>query len=483
MRSSLKHGVPCRLEFLRVVLLSLPAVVGSGLLSETGCAAAGSSLQPGDIEACVALDETPVFAMPSERVTAIANITLTRKTTTPVNGIIRIGSPADQTEAQPGFQEFGFDLTKTNSATVHARLTVPPMDHNGRVVYPVNIVVGSENHVTMDVRVARSAVWHLIGPFEGGPDTAHNAVFPPEQGIDLAAAHPGKGGASVRWQRFPATAQQENGFFNLDEALGKPDEATAYAFYEVVAMDDMPARLALGSDDSIKVWHNGKLVHDKLITRSAEPGQDVVNVTLTKGTNTFLVKVCDGGGDWGFFFDIQDRDGAPLQNLRQRIGISQITIADPVLRLTEVTRTSASLKWESDVPNVARVIVRKAIQGRALPVWGDVPKSEMVKADPAAAPIVVQTTEYTTRHKATVTGLQPGTRYLVSVDPACGGTESERLSFYTAPPEGLTQFLKLRLICIIFSNVTRDDSLSAPAAREPAPASEIEKIKWEMRQT
>lgn len=483
MRFSLKHSTSCRLEFLRGILLSLSVVVGSGLLGETGCAAAGSPLKPGDIEVSVALDETPVFAMPSERVTATASITLTRKTSTPVNGVIRIGGPADQAEPRAAFQELGFDLMKTNSAAVHARLTVPPMERNGRVVYPVNIVVGSENYVTMDVRVTRGPAWHLIGPFEGGPDTAHNAVFPPEQGIDLAATHPGKGGASVRWQRFPATAQQENGFFNLDEALGKPDEATAYAFCEVLAMDDMPARLALGSDDSIKVWHNGKLVHDKVVTRSAEPGQDIVNVTLTKGTNTFLVKVCDGGGDWGFFFDIQNRDGAPLQNLRQWTGISQVTITDPVLRLTEATRTSASLRWESDVPNVPRVIVRKALQGRALPVWGDVPKSEMVKSDPAAAPIIIQTTDYTTRHKATVTGLQPGTRYLVSVDPACGGTESERLSFYTASPEGLTQFLKLRLICIIFSNVTRDDSLTAPGAREPAPASEIEKIKWEMRQT
>ncbi|MCX8108588.1 MAG: fibronectin type III domain-containing protein, partial [Verrucomicrobiae bacterium] len=87
------------------------------------------------------------------------------------------------------------------------------------------------------------------------------------------------------------------------------------------------------------------------------------------------------------------------------------------------------------------------------------------------------------RHTATITGLEPGTRYLLSVDPACGGTESEPLSFYTAPPEGSTQFLRLRLVCLIFSNVTENDSSNVPGAREPAPKCEIDQIKWEMRQT
>jgi hypothetical protein len=86
-------------------------------------------------------------------------------------------------------------------------------------------------------------------------------------------------------------------------------------------------------------------------------------------------------------------------------------------------------------------------------------------------------------HTATVTGLEPGTRYLVSVDPAVGGKESDPLSFYSAPSEGKTQVLHLKTICIICSNVCEEGSEDKEGAREPAPASAIERVKWEHEQT
>lgn len=467
----------CRLA---AVLLAL---VGSGVVAQDLPAAQVTALRPGDLDLKVELDERPRMARLTDPMTCDVRLTLTRNVQQALLAKVCMGGPHLAREPQSAPREFLFDLRQTNSATTNTQIDVPAGFESGHIAYPISVLVGTEVYLTTDLLVGKSPAWRVVGPFEGGPDSSHNAVLAPELGNDPASGCRGRGGRLIRWKRFPASAVEPNGLFNLNEALGGADDATAYAAFEVCAIEQTAARLSIGSDDSIKVWHNGGLIHDKKVIRSAEPGQDMVNITLAKGTNTFLVKVCNGEGGWGFFFELGDAGGNPLQGIQQSIGVFQVRITDPVLRLTDVTSTSASMRWRSDVPNTPRVLVRKALQGRALPVWGDTPKRAMVKADTAQEPIVVQTTNYTTRHTATVTGLQPGTRYLVSVDPGCTGIESERLSFYTSPPDGFTQFLRLRLICIVFSNVTRDNSLSVQGAKEPAPASEIEKIKWEMRQT
>ena len=468
-----------------LAVLAIAALILIGCRTEAADTAEASSvsLKPGDLDLEIALDESARPGVLADPMVRDLRLTLTRNVPQGVQPKLSISGLAIEGEKPGESQVFTFNLTQATSNAILTQLHIPAGHENEQLVYPIKVVVDDQVYLTMDLIVTKGLAWRIVGPFEGGPDKAHAAVFPPEKGIDLNATYTGKGGKTIRWQPFPGRAIESNGFFNLNTAYNEADQATAYATLDVYAPGPMAARLALGSDDSIKVWHNGKLIHSNKVFRPAEPGQDKVNVTLAKGKNTFLLKVCEGDGGWGYFFELQDEGGKPLRGIQDTIALSRVFITDPVLRLTEVTRTSATVGWHSDVPNVARVVVRKAVPGRALPVYRDVPKSDMVKADPNVPPLVVQTSDYSMRHTATVTGLQPGTRYLISAEPACGGTESERLSFYTAPPEGFTQFLHLRLVCIIFSNVTRDDSLKAKGAKDPVPAAEIDKIKWEMRQT
>ena len=63
-----------------------------------------------------------------------------------------------------------------------------------------------------------------------------------------------------------------------------------------------PLELSLGSDDSFKLWHNGKLVADKFVTRGIAPDQDKVRLDLLAGKNTILMKISNGGGGYGFYF-------------------------------------------------------------------------------------------------------------------------------------------------------------------------------------
>jgi len=64
--------------------------------------------------------------------------------------------------------------------------------------------------------------------------------------------------------------------------------------------EDRTATLGIGSDDGVKVWLNGELVHQKWLYREVVPDTDQVRVKFRKGTNQLVVKVQNALGPWGF---------------------------------------------------------------------------------------------------------------------------------------------------------------------------------------
>ena len=76
-------------------------------------------------------------------------------------------------------------------------------------------------------------------------------------------------------------------------------------------------RLLTGSDDTITIWVNGTQVLAKDVYRVARKDEDATDVVLGQGANRILIKVCDGGGGWGFYFRIVEPDtGRPAQGIR-----------------------------------------------------------------------------------------------------------------------------------------------------------------------
>ena len=62
----------------------------------------------------------------------------------------------------------------------------------------------------------------------------------------------------------------------------------------------------MGSDDGVKVWIGGKLVHEHAVSRPLVPDQDRIEIDLREGENEVLLRVDQGGGPWGFTFRIDD---------------------------------------------------------------------------------------------------------------------------------------------------------------------------------
>ncbi|HIA64780.1 TPA: hypothetical protein EYN98_01680 [Candidatus Poribacteria bacterium] len=91
----------------------------------------------------------------------------------------------------------------------------------------------------------------------------------------------------------------------LDFCDGDCDDITSYAFIGIEATDAGNRTMRVGSDDSIKVWFNGKVVHKNAVDRGAVNFQDNFKVAVKKGKNLLLVKVSERSGGWSMFVGME----------------------------------------------------------------------------------------------------------------------------------------------------------------------------------
>ena len=103
-------------------------------------------------------------------------------------------------------------------------------------------------------------------------------------------------GQNLAWKATRAV----DGAVDVAKAVGAKSYAVAYALAEVESPVARTLLLGLGSDDAVKVWLNGKLVHSNWVMRALEKDQDLVPVDLPAGRSQLLLKILNAAGDWGF---------------------------------------------------------------------------------------------------------------------------------------------------------------------------------------
>lgn len=153
--------------------------------------------------------------------------------------------------------------------------------------------------------------WRILGPFpldNGGYDKNYG----PETAIDFDKSYTAANGHAARWK--PATIDP-NGYVNLLTQLQPNTNVVAYATVYVKSPDARKAVLSAGSDDGIKAWVNGKLIVNDNASRPATPGSDQKPIDLKAGWNQVLLKISQGTGDWGYYFDILDTNKQPMTDL------------------------------------------------------------------------------------------------------------------------------------------------------------------------
>lgn len=115
-----------------------------------------------------------------------------------------------------------------------------------------------------------------------------------------------------QWERMGGSA----GVVNLAKIIGG-DNAAAYLFTIIGSDISQKAILEIGSDDGVKVWLSGTVVHTNNASRGVKPGEDKVALDLVEGRNYFLLKVTNGGGDWGACARLTDEKGKPLETISE----------------------------------------------------------------------------------------------------------------------------------------------------------------------
>lgn len=148
--------------------------------------------------------------------------------------------------------------------------------------------------------------WMLSGPYMKGRGDLFETAFPPEK----------PDAKDAKWRLITGgTSRDKPWFVDIKRALGG-DNRAAYLRAEVYSPRSQKARLEMGSDDGIKAWLNGTVVHKNKTNRGVSPGQDVVQVSLNRGWNTLLLKITQGGGDWGACARFRAADGSNIDGLR-----------------------------------------------------------------------------------------------------------------------------------------------------------------------
>ena len=146
------------------------------------------------------------------------------------------------------------------------------------------------------------AAWRVSGPYmKKGADyrTLFNIRFAPETSETKGVA----------WRTISAgTDPRRPPIVDLKKAIGG-DQRAAYALTWIRSEKAADARLDLGSDDGIKAWLNGKLVHALSAPRAAIPYTDKVPIKLKAGWNPLLLKITQNNVPWEFCARITTRKG------------------------------------------------------------------------------------------------------------------------------------------------------------------------------
>lgn len=126
---------------------------------------------------------------------------------------------------------------------------------------------------------------------QGGEDK-----FLPKDGM----IYPLENKRSIKWHKYRFRHDR----INFNKIFKPSKNAVGYAFTTIDSPAEQRTILAIGSDDGIKLWLNGKLVHKKNKIRSCKRDNDKVEVGLRKGKNTILIKLTQKAMGWCFYFRI-----------------------------------------------------------------------------------------------------------------------------------------------------------------------------------
>ena len=131
-----------------------------------------------------------------------------------------------------------------------------------------------------------------------------------EAGIAADGAKEGDAVGNHVWTLGRISEIGGNNINDLINAIGLAQgDVNHHSAYALITLESVTTQsnvtMHVGSDDSIKVWLNGEVVHSNPMNRGSTDFQDRFTVNLKQGDNLLLVKVSERTGGWSMFVGIE----------------------------------------------------------------------------------------------------------------------------------------------------------------------------------
>jgi len=329
-----------------IVALKLEALLDDSLVEKGPGRASNANFVLSEIEAEAVSLADPTQIQPVQFIAATADFSQTEGGNYPVAAAI--DGIVDNTN---GWAVAGYERHEPRTAIFYP---AAPIGFEGGTTLRVRLRFESHfgQHAIGRVRLSASTdaqfvpttsgPWYSVGPFtaESGKQ-AHDTAFGPEQ-QPIALDQTYQDG-KLKWQRLddfePGKAYELKG-----------ERAAVYFHHTIYSPAERPLTLYIGSDDAVKVWLNGDVVHDSFVRfalSGASTDQDRVEVTLRPGENRLLAKVINHEGDFSFVYrDEPDEDLKALAEVEHIFAKSpEERTKEEKTRLREVYRQTYSADW------------------------------------------------------------------------------------------------------------------------------------------
>ncbi|MCL2688808.1 MAG: tetratricopeptide repeat protein [Chitinispirillia bacterium] len=164
--------------------------------------------------------------------------------------------------------------------------------------------------------------FRMIGPFENISGSGYANSFAPEQELDFEAKYLGKDGTETSW--FPFHNNAVDGWVRTENNYSATD-AVIYYYANIVSAKTQDVNIGFGASGAFKVFLNDNLVLADPVFRNTGMDMFMQTVTLNKGDNKLLIKMCHEHSHSNFlvrFFDSKSR-GLSSISYNNNMGVFQ----------------------------------------------------------------------------------------------------------------------------------------------------------------
>ena len=181
----------------------------------------------------------------------------------------------------------------------------------------------------------------------------------------------GKAVGKRKWALHSISATHSDNINRMTAALGwgTGEEIYDHIVYGSVILEapkEQQTQMLVGSDDAVKVWLNGELVHSAFVARGAGDYQDFFPVTLKQGKNALLVALDNRGhggfsGFFGFAPDAKYTVFRPSLNFVFQTDTTPIAIGDNFTVNLNVENVTDVGGWQADLTFDPKVLIARSV--------------------------------------------------------------------------------------------------------------------------